>query len=199
MTLSQFLRDYLYIPLGGNRRGRGAALCQSVITMLLGGLWHGAAWTFVVWGALHGALSLHQSRLEQVRAQGAAALRAAGRYRRIHADISGRRRRLGVLPRRQPAGRAHRAVEDGRSLQYRLRPRSKSRKPLFIAIYAAHRLVRAEHAGPSWATITQNRTVGRGASRLADAARCSIYATAAVLAFGILGIQQHSEFIYFRF
>ena len=55
MTLSQFLRDYLYIPLGGNRHGPMLRYVNLAITMLLGGLWHGAAWTFVVWGALHGA------------------------------------------------------------------------------------------------------------------------------------------------
>ena len=54
ISLSRFLRDYLYIPLGGNRRGRGLALFNLMVTMLLGGLWHGAGWTFVVWGALHG-------------------------------------------------------------------------------------------------------------------------------------------------
>src|SRR5882757_2247534 len=54
MTLSQFLRDYLYIPLGGNRHGRVLRYVNLMITMVLGGLWHGAAWTFVVWGALHG-------------------------------------------------------------------------------------------------------------------------------------------------
>src|SRR3979409_2385556 len=55
MTLSAFLRDYLYIPLGGNRHGRVLRYVNLMITMLLGGLWHGAAWTFVAWGALHGA------------------------------------------------------------------------------------------------------------------------------------------------
>lgn len=54
MTLSRFLRDYLYIPLGGNRHGRVRRYRNLFITMLLGGLWHGAGWTFVVWGALHG-------------------------------------------------------------------------------------------------------------------------------------------------
>ncbi len=54
MTLSRFLRDYLYIPLGGNRRGRARRYVNLVVTMLLGGLWHGAGWTFVVWGGLHG-------------------------------------------------------------------------------------------------------------------------------------------------
>ncbi len=55
MTLSQFLRDYLYIPLGGNRKGVGRRYANLMLTMLLGGLWHGASWTFVIWGALHGA------------------------------------------------------------------------------------------------------------------------------------------------
>ncbi len=55
MTLSRFLRDYLYVPLGGNRRGRARRYVNLMLTMLLGGLWHGASWTFVVWGGLHGA------------------------------------------------------------------------------------------------------------------------------------------------
>ncbi len=54
MTLSRFLRDYVYIPLGGNRKGRVRRHANLFVTMLLGGLWHGAAWTFVLWGALHG-------------------------------------------------------------------------------------------------------------------------------------------------
>ena len=54
MTLSRFLRDYVYVPLGGNRGGGGMQARNVVLTMLLGGLWHGAAWTFVVWGGLHG-------------------------------------------------------------------------------------------------------------------------------------------------
>ncbi len=54
MTLSRFLRDYLYIPLGGNRKGSTRRYGNLVATMLLGGLWHGAAWTFIAWGALHG-------------------------------------------------------------------------------------------------------------------------------------------------
>lgn len=54
ITLSRFLRDYLYIPLGGNRKGSARRYQNLMITMLLGGLWHGAGWTFVIWGALHG-------------------------------------------------------------------------------------------------------------------------------------------------
>jgi alginate O-acetyltransferase complex protein AlgI len=55
MTLSRFLRDFLYIPLGGNRGGPWKAARNVMITMVLGGLWHGAAWGFVLWGTLHGA------------------------------------------------------------------------------------------------------------------------------------------------
>jgi D-alanyl-lipoteichoic acid acyltransferase DltB (MBOAT superfamily) len=54
MTLSRFLRDFLYIPLGGNRGGRLLTYRNLLITMVLGGLWHGAAWPFVLWGLLHG-------------------------------------------------------------------------------------------------------------------------------------------------
>ena len=54
MTLSRFLRDYLYIPLGGSQKGKIRRYVNLMITMLLGGLWHGAGWTFVIWGGLHG-------------------------------------------------------------------------------------------------------------------------------------------------
>jgi hypothetical protein len=54
ITLSRFLRDYVYIPLGGNRRGEARMLVLFVVTFAVGGFWHGAAWTFIVWGLLHG-------------------------------------------------------------------------------------------------------------------------------------------------
>jgi len=54
VTLSTWIRDYIYLPLGGNRRGEGRAYLNSVITMTLAGLWHGAAWTYVLWGTYHG-------------------------------------------------------------------------------------------------------------------------------------------------
>jgi D-alanyl-lipoteichoic acid acyltransferase DltB (MBOAT superfamily) len=60
-TLSRWLRDYLYIPLGGNRRGPARIYANLLLTMLLGGLWHGAGWNFVIWGGLHGLLlSVHR-------------------------------------------------------------------------------------------------------------------------------------------
>jgi alginate O-acetyltransferase complex protein AlgI len=61
ISLSSWLRDYLYIPLGGNRRGRVRTYLNLLLTMLIGGLWHGASWRFVVWGGLHGvALAVHR-------------------------------------------------------------------------------------------------------------------------------------------
>jgi alginate O-acetyltransferase complex protein AlgI len=61
ITLSQWLRDYLYIPLGGSRRGTLRTYVNLIVTMLLGGLWHGASWTFVLWGLFHGCgLAVHK-------------------------------------------------------------------------------------------------------------------------------------------
>jgi alginate O-acetyltransferase complex protein AlgI len=68
ISLSSWLRDYLYIPLGGNRKGFRRTYINLFIVMLLGGLWHGAAWNFVVWGGLHGAL-LAAERLRRDRAE----------------------------------------------------------------------------------------------------------------------------------
>jgi|HubBroStandDraft_1064217.scaffolds.fasta_scaffold07984_4 alginate O-acetyltransferase complex protein AlgI len=70
ITLSTWLRDYLYKPLGGSRRGRVRTYGNLLVTMVLGGLWHGASWTFVVWGAIHGC-ALALTRMWQ-RGRGAA-------------------------------------------------------------------------------------------------------------------------------
>jgi D-alanyl-lipoteichoic acid acyltransferase DltB (MBOAT superfamily) len=82
MTLSRWLRDYLYIPLGGNRLGERQTYVNIMITMVLGGLWHGAAWTFVFWGAYHGALL------------------AAHQWRARRGDVGGHDRRIDVLRQR---------------------------------------------------------------------------------------------------
>ena len=61
ITLSRFLRNYLYIPLGGNRKGKYRTYINLIVTFLLGGLWHGAGWTFIIWGLMHGiALAIHR-------------------------------------------------------------------------------------------------------------------------------------------
>lgn len=68
ISLSSWLRDYLYIPLGGNRRGQTRTYVNLMITMLLGGLWHGASWTFVIWGGLHGVyLAIHKFMMGKSR------------------------------------------------------------------------------------------------------------------------------------
>jgi len=77
ITLSTWLRDYLYIPLGGNRRGPLRTYANLMLVMLLGGLWHGAAWTFVAWGGLHG-LYLVAERLLKARWGKAAWVRTRG-------------------------------------------------------------------------------------------------------------------------
>jgi D-alanyl-lipoteichoic acid acyltransferase DltB (MBOAT superfamily) len=69
ISLSSWLRDYLYIPLGGNRGGRAATYRNLMVTMLLGGLWHGAAWTFVVWGALHGLYLVVEHAVRSARSE----------------------------------------------------------------------------------------------------------------------------------
>jgi alginate O-acetyltransferase complex protein AlgI len=78
MTLSRFLRDYLYIPLGGNRFGSYRRYTNLLLTMVLGGIWHGAGWTFLVWGAYHGLLlvgcHLWQERKRPLPAWGARSL-----------------------------------------------------------------------------------------------------------------------------
>jgi D-alanyl-lipoteichoic acid acyltransferase DltB (MBOAT superfamily) len=75
MTLSRWLRDYLYIPLGGSRGPRWKTYRNVMITMLLGGLWHGAAWTFVFWGGLHGAgLAVGRWKRERRLARGLPAM-----------------------------------------------------------------------------------------------------------------------------
>ena len=81
MTLSRFLRDYLYIPLGGNRRGEAHRYVNLMLTMLLGGLWHGAGWTFVIWGGLHGLyLAINHLWQALLWRQGAPSGRATGLY-----------------------------------------------------------------------------------------------------------------------
>ncbi len=196
ITLSQFLRDYLYIPLGGNRRGRVLRYVNLMITMLLGGLWHGAAWTFVVWGALHGIYLCINHAWNNFGPPAP----------RILAPIA------------RPAGfvltflsvviawvffRAD-SIEQARFILSRMADpthvafdRGDIASLGLIGLYAALVWL-APNTQEIMGYDHQNRRVGEelGVWRLRPAL---IYAAAAVLAFGILGIAQHSEFIYFRF
>ena len=196
MTLSQFLRDYLYIPLGGNRRGRVLRYVNLMVTMALGGLWHGAAWTFVAWGVLHGvylcinhawnnygpAVAPRFTRLANLAAFALTFLAVVVAWVLFRADSMASA--ISILtkmasPSQIVLGRVEMAYS------------------VFIVAYAA-----LAWLAPNTQTIMgydhTNRTVGEALGRW-QKRPAFLYATAAVLAFGILGIQQHSEFIYFRF
>jgi alginate O-acetyltransferase complex protein AlgI len=196
MSLSQFLRDYLYIPLGGNRHGSLLRYVNLMITMLLGGLWHGAAWTFVAWGALHGlylcinhAWINYGPPIPPLLARPARivaflltflAVVIAWVFFRADSLTSA----LFVLSKMADPGEivfGHAEMVQG----------------ALIAIYAM-----IAWFAPNTQTIMgydhKNRRVGEnfGAWR---ARPLLLYGGALAFAFGILGIQQHSEFIYFRF
>ena len=99
MTLSRFLRDYLYVPLGGNRKGPARRYVNLFTTMLLGGLWHGAGWTFVVWGALHGFYLIINHAWIAARESFPIGRNLPGNSAAWdRADISRGGRRMGLLP-----------------------------------------------------------------------------------------------------
>jgi D-alanyl-lipoteichoic acid acyltransferase DltB (MBOAT superfamily) len=89
MTLSRFLRDYLYIPLGGNRHGSPRRYMNLVVTMLLGGLWHGAAWTFVIWGGLHGLYLMINHAWTSMRRTSETRASAAARFVAVALTFTG--------------------------------------------------------------------------------------------------------------
>ena len=196
MTLSQFLRDYLYIPLGGNRRGPTLRYVNLLITMLLGGLWHGAAWTFVAWGALHGvylcinhawnyygpAIAPRLARPANIAAFILTFLSVVVAWVFFRADSLSSA--ISVLSRM--ANPAHAVFG-----------RAEIADLGFIAVYAAIAWF-APNTQAVMGYDHKNRTVGEALGAW-PRRPAFLYATAAVLVFGILGIQQHSEFIYFRF
>ena len=101
MTLSSWLRDYLYIPLGGNRGSRSQMYRNIMITMLLGGLWHGAAWTFVIWGGIHGlgqSVGHFKRSRREARRAATAAERPVRRRLATLRDLPGRLFRLDLFP-----------------------------------------------------------------------------------------------------
>ncbi len=196
MTLSAFLRDYLYIPLGGNRRGRVLRYANLMITMLLGGLWHGAGWTFVGWGALHGGylcVTHAWSRFGLKSGPRAAPLaRLAGFVLTFVAVVA-----AWVVFRADDMPQAVSILAKMVDPSHIVFGRAEIIKSAVIALYAA-----ITWFSPNTQQIMgydhENRTVGEHL-RAMRMRPWFLYASAVVLAFGILGIQQHSEFIYFRF
>ena len=117
MTLARFLRVYLYVPLGGNRKGQPRRYVNLMVTMLLGGLWHGASWTFVFWGGLHGAYLAINHAWHALRRRMGHDLSHSTAARSRHlprADAARRDCRLGVLPCRRLA---HRHQYSGRHVR----------------------------------------------------------------------------------
>ncbi|MCA1502085.1 MBOAT family protein [Bradyrhizobium sp. NBAIM14] len=196
MTLSQFLRDYLYIPLGGNRRGRVLRYVNLMITMLLGGLWHGAAWTFVIWGALHGAYLCVNHAFNALVPNGppliARPARIAGAVLTFLAVVI-----AWVFFRAESVAWALRVLHAMAAPSNLVLGREEIAALVQIAIYAAlvwlapntQALMEYDHG---------NREVG-AALRAGRTRPLVLYAASLLLAFGFLGIQSHSEFIYFRF
>jgi alginate O-acetyltransferase complex protein AlgI len=196
MTLSQFLRDYLYIPLGGNRHGRVLRYVNLMITMGLGGLWHGAAWTFVIWGALHGVyLCINHAWTHFSPA-------VAPRFARV-GNFAGLMVTFLAVVIAWVFFRADNITSALSVLSRMADPtqivfsRGEIADALFVLVYAVIAGLAPstqEIMGYDHANRTVGETLGAWSRRPAF-----LYASAAVLAFGILGIQQHSEFIYFRF
>lgn len=196
MTLSQFLRDYLYIPLGGNRRGPTLRYVNLMITMLLGGLWHGAAWTFAAWGTLHGAYLCINHFWNRYGPS------VAPRFKRLTNIAAFILTFLSVVVawvffRADSISSAVFVLSRMIDPSHAVLGRAEIANIGFIAVYAAIAWF-APNTQEVMGYDHTNRTVGES---LAAWPRrpAFLYATAAVLVFGILGIQQHSEFIYFRF
>jgi alginate O-acetyltransferase complex protein AlgI len=196
MTLSQFLRDYLYIPLGGNRHGSALRYLNLTITMLLGGLWHGAAWTFVIWGALHGLyLCINHAWVNYGPSIPEPLRRPAGVAAFLLTFLTVVI--AWVFFRADNLDSAISVLSDMADPSQIVFGRTEKLQSVLIGIYAAivwfapntQEVVGYDH---------KNRSVGQviGAWQVRP---LLLYGGAAAFALGILGIQQHSEFIYFRF
>ncbi len=196
MTLSQFLRDYLYISLGGNRHGRFLRYANLMITMVLGGLWHGAAWTFVVWGALHGVyLCVNHAWINYGPTVAPRFARAANAGSFVLTFLSVVV--AWVFFRGDSISSATFVLSRMADPTNIVFGRGEIANALFIAIYA----------GIAWFAPNTQEIMGYDHKKRAVGENLSgwlrrpgfLYAAAATLAFGVLGISQHSEFIYFRF
>ena len=195
MTLSRFLRDYLYIPLGGNRRGLSRRYLNLMLTMLLGGLWHGAAWTFVAWGALHGLYLLinHAWReLVKIPADIGASFgyRQASRFVTFIAVVL-----AWVFFRSDNLSAALRLL--GTMAVPEISSRGQPISGLLLAALVAWLAPNSQEITANWRPALGHYT----ASRLIrwQPSRTFAFLSAIGLALGIMGISNASPFIYFNF
>ena len=187
MTLSRWLRDYVYIPLGGNRKGDARTYANLMLTMLIGGLWHGAGWTFVVWGGIHGAVL------------------AAGALAERPGDVAPRRRGFALWRRARRSRSTSSAWPGCSSAPTRSGPPrtcSSGSSPAGVS------LRRSSRAASCWRSSSESP---RSTSRLAFPralmerfSRLPVVGQAAVLAFALMvtnmmGPEGVAPFIYFRF
>ena len=206
MTLSRFLRDYLYIPLGGSRHGPVRRYANLGITMLLGGLWHGASWTFVIWGGLHGLYLVVNHGWRTLRggpgADDAPAARWAGRLLTFAAVLvawvffraAGLASAAAILKAMAGAGAAA-----GSGLLKGRREIVWLTGLLLVCWFAPNTQEWAGYAG----TGAEGKAVGDPARYPAWArwrpSRTWAMALAAVSLFVLLSLTQVSEFLYFQF
>jgi alginate O-acetyltransferase complex protein AlgI len=196
MTLSRFLRDYLYFPLGGNRRGHVLRYVNLMTTMVLGGLWHGAAWTFVAWGALHGAY-----------------LCANHAWMKFGPDIAPRFKRATTIGSIVLTFlsivvawiffRADSLASAARILSAMANPSAITFGDReIVATWLVFGYALVVWLAPNTQTVVgydHSRRVVLGPDGTGRVQRWLVYASAVLLAFGIFSIRQYSEFIYFRF
>jgi alginate O-acetyltransferase complex protein AlgI len=181
MTLSRWLRDYLYIPLGGNRKGTLLTYRNLMLTMLLGGLWHGAAWTFVVWGGIHG-LGLSIERALGWRPTSTAA-KWFGRVLTFHVVCFG-----WVFFRADSFGRASQVLERLVTAWGQSSPLVTTSVVLAIAVGIAGQYVRPAAVGRLLVGFQRLPVVAQGAS-----------VGVALMVINTLGPEGVAPFIYFRF
>ena len=181
ITLSRWLRDYLYIPLGGNREGRWATIRNIMLTMAIGGLWHGAAWTFVAWGLFHGlAQSVGMLRRQSDRAS-----------RSVSPWIS----RLGTFHLVCLGWLLFRAESFGSAMKLMSRLGHPGRAPLVtplvLAVIAGS--LTAQYIPRDAARRAQERLASWGVAAQAGALAATLYAITLLAPAGV------APFIYYRF
>lgn len=196
MTLSQFLRDYLYFSLGGNRHGVVLRYANLMITMVLGGLWHGAAWTFAAWGTLHGLYLCVNHAWNRYRPRIPQSLRGTASVAAVMLTF------LAVVV-AWVFFRAESLPSAFAILSQMARPDMfvyGDRERLAVVYIIVFGLISflAPNTQQLMGYDHARRTVGTSFQGKPVSVRLQ-YAAACLLALGILGIQKNSEFIYFRF